>query len=178
MVRFQMHKPSHLPFHMLAWGQYFVQYINCRKFRQNSTGVVDNSKGFPVYHYDTKDIHDGDEYQICNPSSFPLARGGPINVTAISHLNGHRLVREENWKPLKYIYYTECDQIVKYDNDQTFLALSAASNDSTFFTGRRKEKNADSNPEDYMGGLTIWRECGIPGYSLTWPKSNYIYHDV
>ena len=49
--------------------------------------------------------------------------------------------------PIRYVYYTECDQIVRFDNDETFKALSVASNSSTFFVGRRKEKNRDTEPE-------------------------------
>jgi hypothetical protein len=34
----------------------------------------------------------------------------------------------------------------------TLKALSTASNDSTFFVGRRREKIAESVAADYMGG--------------------------
>jgi hypothetical protein len=61
------------------------------------------------------------------------------------------------------------DQIVRFDSVDTFRALSAASNSSCFFTGRRKEKERDSDELDYMGKLSQWRECGEPGYSLHWP---------
>ena len=78
---------------------------------------------------------------------------------------------------IKYVYFTESDQIVYYDSFTTLYALSAASNDSMFIVGKRREKNRESNPEEYMSALNNWRECGTPGYSLTWPKSNLIQID-
>jgi hypothetical protein len=56
--------------------------------------------------------------------------------------------------PIKFVYYTECDQIVHYDSMNTAEAMSSASNESTFFVGRRKEKSPDTEPSDYMGGET------------------------
>ena len=81
------------------------------------------------------------------------------------------------FQPIKFAYYTECDQVVYFDSPQTFQALSAASNATTFFVGRRKEKGRDSNPADYMGTLNQWRECGAPGFSLTWPKEAVVRAD-
>jgi hypothetical protein len=56
--------------------------------------------------------------------------------------------------PIKFVYYTECDQIVHYDSMNTAEAMSSASNESAFFVGRRKEKSPDTEPSDYMGGET------------------------
>lgn len=155
-----------------------MQYINCKKYAGNTSVNIDLTKGFPLLPYDTNGQTTEEEYQICSPSSFPTPRGGPINVSYLSHLPKTKFFQSHKGTPIKFVYYTECDQILKFDTEQTFLALSAASNDTTFFTGRRKEKNSESNPTDYMGGLTIWRECGIPGYSLSWPKSKHVYHDL
>lgn len=79
--------------------------------------------------------------------------------------------------PLKYVYYTECDQIVRFDDEETLLALSAASNNTCFFVGRRKEKRVDADPFNYMDGLGNWRECGVPGFSLTWPRDVHVMID-
>ena len=81
---------------------------------------------------------------------------------------------QSSLKPFRFIYYTEMDQIVRFDSVETFRALSAASNSSCFFTGRRKEKERDSEASDYMGQLTQWRECGEPGYSMTWPADVHV----
>lgn len=63
--------------------------------------------------------------------------------------------------PIKFVYYTECDQIVHYDSMNTAEAMSSASNESTFFVGRRKEKSPDTEPSDYMGGKTQGGQCTL-----------------
>jgi hypothetical protein len=80
-------------------------------------------------------------------------------------------------KPIKYVYYTECDQVVRYDSMDTFRALVAASNETTFFVGRRREKRDDSPAEDYMSNLDIYRQCGSRGFSMRWPKENIVQID-
>jgi hypothetical protein len=79
-----------------------------------------------------------------------------------------------HFHPIRYVYYTESDQIVKFDSMSTFHAISSASNDTTFFVGRRREKQVDSNETDYMGSLNAWRNCGAPGFSLHWPKETLV----
>ena len=100
--------------------------------------------------------------------------------------------------PLKFVYYTECgtthpltthspprdpyscccaDQVVRFDEEGTLAALSAASNSTCFFVGRRKEKKVDADPASYMDGLGNWRECGVPGFSLTWPRDTHVMVD-
>lgn len=94
--------------------------------------------------------------------------------------NGHgagQHQKEKKFYPLRYVYYTECDQVVRYDSNTTFTALTKASNESTFFVGRRKEKKRDSVPEEYMSDLNQWRECGAPGYSIDWPHSYHVQPD-
>jgi hypothetical protein len=77
-------------------------------------------------------------------------------------------------RPFRFVYYTEMDQIVRFDSIETFKALSTASNSSCFFVGRRKEKARDSDPADYMGDLNQWRECGEPGFSMKWPEEIHV----
>lgn len=79
-------------------------------------------------------------------------------------------------QPLRFVYYTECDQIVRFDSETTFDALSAASNESCFFVGRRRDKVYSSAPEDYMGSLDNYRNCGERGYSMIWPGDKYVRH--
>ena len=64
--------------------------------------------------------------------------------------------RKHDIVPIQYIYYTECDQIVKYDTMGTLEAFSSALNESTFLTGRRKEKSPDTSAIDYMGGVCTY----------------------
>ena len=64
-----------------------------------------------------------------------------------------KLKRKHDIVPIQYIYYTECDQIVKYDTMGTLKAFSTALNESTFLTGRRKEKSPETSAIDYMGGV-------------------------
>ncbi len=177
VVHFKMHRPANLPFHLIAWGQHYVKHHNCKSFYSNSVhSHLDNTLGFESgTHIDTNKLNEvrNDLYDICHPNSFPSPRGGPLNVTFITKTE----FSDAGENPIKYIYFSECDQIVRFDSPQTLNALSAATNDSTFFTGRRKEKNYESVPDEYMSGLTIWRECGVPGYSLSWPKSNFVHHD-
>jgi len=87
-------------------------------------------------------------------------------------------VDKKEFHPLKFVYYTECDQIVQFDDEVTLRAVSAASNNTCFFVGRRKEKRVDADPEAYMDGLGNWRECGSPGFSLTWPKDIHVMVDA
>ena len=60
--------------------------------------------------------------------------------------------KKEKKVAIKYVYFTESDQIVKYDTMETFYALSDASNQTTFFAGRRREKNELSDAALYMEG--------------------------
>jgi hypothetical protein len=180
-----MHKPAHLPFHLLAWGQMYLRHYNCYNLYDQSKGYVDEYKGFPVGTIDTTKLENdkSEEYQICSAHGVASPRGSPIEVIfswkneTSSNLFNPANQSASSFIPIKYIYYTECDQIVKYDDMNTFRALTTASNESTFFVGRRREKHRDSEPLQYLNDLNNWRECGTPGYSITWPKSNYVYHD-
>eukprot|EP00981_Chlorochromonas_danica_P008455 scaffold2193_cov179-Ochromonas_danica.AAC.34 len=211
VVQFHLAKPSFLPFHLLAWGQYFMRYHNCHPFyKSNATSSSKTSAadfGFPVGEVDLERLPPGnkEEYEICYPNAITPYSGGPVQVvymkkpadfisraSSIGFRHGnHSHVKEDGKNKataivdhlpvdrqlLRYAYYSECDQIVVFDDLVTLEALSKASNETTFFTGRRKEKQRDSDPRDYMGALNMWRECGTAGYSLSWPKSTFVYHD-
>jgi len=147
-------------------------------------GNTEDLKGFHVGQVDIGKLeqelkdsiaHNPDDYQICYPGSYPKARGSPIKVIYVK--NTTFFDYNSTQVPLRYVYYTECDQIIKFDSWMTFQAISHGLNDSSLFVGRRKEKNAASDPLDYMGNLNMWRECGSPGYSLSWPSSHYVQQD-
>ena len=55
-------------------------------------------------------------------------------------------------EPIQFVYYTECDQVVRYDSEETVVAFSSSSNETALFIGRRREKTVSSAAEDYMGG--------------------------
>ena len=59
--------------------------------------------------------------------------------------------------PLKHIYYTESDQIIHYDSIHTLHALTAATNQSTFFVPRRREKDplTGSPPQGQCSNIVI-----------------------
>ena len=73
-----------------------------------------------------------DEYKVYNNNhtTTPASPTPPVTLTPIP-----RAV------PLKHIYYTESDQIIHYDSIHTLHALTAATNQSTFFVPRRREKD-------------------------------------
>ncbi len=114
-------------------------------------------------------------------SSSAAVATNPTNAAAAAadkHYNLNQQRRPippiNHFHPIRYVYYSECDQIVKFDSMSTFHAISSATNDTTFFVGRRREKHVDSNETDYMGSLTNWRNCGAPGFSLHWPKETLV----
>jgi hypothetical protein len=188
-----MHKPSHLPFHLLAWGQSYVKHYNCFQFYDPTSPEKDIHKGFLIQKVDHSKLPQpnsngeptAEEYNICAKNALSHPKGTPIEVvfnwkdeSKPSLFHPNTTFSPFPFKPIKYVYYTECDQIVKFDDMTTFQALSRATNETTFFTGRRREKHVDSNPANYMGDLNNWRECGNTGYSITWPTSHYVYHDA
>lgn len=216
VVQFSMPKPAHLPFHLLAWGQQFVQKHNCGLLtEQKKEDEVRSKEGKTAVKHATAD---SDVFEICEDKFLAQQHhGGPVNATMFMNFHAFSRVVDSPWikdniehhrknqrrlnednkndtstadkpaangghskaspkqvKPFRFVYYTEMDQIVRFDSVETFRALSAASNSSCFFTGRRKEKERDSEAADYMGRLTQWRECGEPGYSMTWPADVHV----
>jgi len=96
-------------------------------------------------------------YDICSPMSIQhsLYAISPLNIThihyfsssgtgmdthkieklkSIGEIGGHA-VHAVHSHSIRYIYYTEADQIVRFDSLLTFNAVKAASNATTFFSG-------------------------------------------
>ncbi len=185
IVMFNMTKPAHLPFHLLAWGQQFVKKHNC--FHQPTDKKVKVNGGSDTNVWEI--CEDSDDYLMSQHQGGPITVQRMVNFRPFPHIAAdkaftqyfknvkHDGSKEKDKsdskhllvKPFRFVYYTEMDQILRFDSEQTLLAISAASNSSCFFTGRRKEKSRDSSPTDYMGQLTQWRECGEAGYSFTYP---------
>jgi hypothetical protein len=132
------------------------------------------------YIINTNLIPNNTLFEICYPNSIHNSYGTPFNVTYMfnpdkvdveffnlnitnSNLKENNDIylqnksdnnnnfSNENNNLIKFVYYTESDQILKFDSDLTLDVLSSISNETTFFTGRRKEKNRDSDPKDYLG---------------------------
>lgn len=190
-----MAKPSHLPFHMLAWGQQYIYHHNCKSYYDRSLPPfnTEDMVGFAAFPVITTLLPNASEYDICYPNSIARYHGGPVKVSFVwknlthtdhskrsqSSSKGRNLsvVKSKARVPLKFAYYTESDQIVHFDNSETFNMIISAVNESAFFTGRRKEKTVDSDPSRYMDGLNVWRECGASGYLLRWPTSHLVYQE-
>jgi hypothetical protein len=136
-----------------------------------------------------------EEFQICQPTSIQhsLYAISPLNVSSIyyshhhqhyseaSHVNDSGILGGYRFTPfhntaITHIYYTEADQILRFEDDEALEATLAASNATTYFLGRRKEKWTASDPREYMNSLSKGRECGRVGeeYLLNWPTSNQI----
>lgn len=231
IIQFRMGKPAHLPFHLLSWGQLYVQENNCKNMHdfplsggpagagtatttttntslselvsngiQSLTNMITSSisrKLFDKSMLATDRKHSRDPYGICTDNLLKRHHGTPHEVVyhrkAAYYNDIHNISKAafaEYYKlpstnpvhhsvphPINFVYYSECDQIVRFDSMSTFHALSAASNDTTFFTGRRREKKMESEPEAYMGNLDNWRNCGESGYSLRWPRDTEVHYD-
>ena len=227
IVQFRMGKPAHLPFHLLSWGQLYVQENNCKNMNdfplssgpaiatkdanislselvsngiQSISNLITSSVSrrlFDKSNLAADRKHSRDSYLICTDNLLKRHHGTPHEVArhrkASYYNNIHNISKEgfvEYYKlpstnpvhhsvphPINFVYYTECDQIVRFDSLSTFRALSAASNDTTFFTGRRREKRVDSDAEAYMDNLDNWRNCGESGYSLRWPRDTEVFFD-
>lgn len=197
----QFYDPSTITNHLAVASHHHhsPSHTAAASLKEKDTTVVEDMKGFHVGQVDMvrleqaiqSDPEHAEDYQICYPNSFPKAHGGPIKVvyvqnasffqyhnnTTTTATNNSNQSSSSAAVPLRYVYYTECDQIVQFDSWLTFQALSAALNESVLFTGRRKEKNGKSEAMEYLSGLNMWRECGTPGYSLTWPDSKFVQQD-
>ena len=85
---------------------------------------------------------------------------------------------------LRYVYYTESDQILHFSDPLTRRAIMSANNATTFLIGRRMEKQVVKKKDlsttelpMYMSDLLHTRAlCGDPKdvFYLDWPNSTYI----
>ena len=153
IVQFSPQRPAYLPFHLLVWGQKLARDINCVKF---------NHRTYP--HYDQY----AELFGGCRAKG-AVRRMPPspaIDVLFESAANYSDTIT----KPLRYMYYTECDQIVKFDAFSTLRAISSVLNDTSFIVGRRKIKDIASSPGDYRDALSLQRICHCrEGFRFQWP---------
>ena len=135
-----------------------------------------------------------DLMRICEKKGIATPKGTPVNVTYYRASDAYlqqtgkleTIIKEikytvdENTKitkneksnigmkfkniPIKYIYYTESDQIVRYGSPLTMEMLVSATNESTLLSGRRRNKDIQSTATEYMAGkkrrvYLLW--CGV-----------------
>lgn len=137
---------------------------------------------------------ENDLYEICMPGAISRSYVAltPINVTYMtprrdkeeieanpsgivgSVLLGNYPLYPVHKYPIKYIYYTEADQILRFDSIRTFDVITTVTNESHYLTGYRREKHWKSDPNDYMGSLDRGRKCGQECFNIAWPSSKQI----
>ena len=147
IVQLELGRPAYLPFHLLAWGQQLIRLHNC---------------ALPEAKSVTKDHPNFKLYRICDNQ--PFRHKGQVKVHAYNASKLSEEVAADQKKPFKFVYYTESDQVVRFDNANTLNTILQASNSSCFFVGRRKEKDGNSDPKEYMKYLNIFRQCGTSGF--------------
>lgn len=139
-------KPANLPFHLLEFAKQYIKKVNSC-LDAVPPETLDNA------------LNDCNQYFL----SFVNEQKAVLGPTPVG------------WK-VKFLYYTESDQIVKFRDIHVRDAILSATNMTTMFIGRRLEKDWKSPPEEFMNGLIITRSvCGLGLYTLDWPASHYVY---
>ena len=114
--------------------------------------------GLPEAKIVKKDHPNFKLYSICDNQ--PFRHKGEVKVRAYNESKLSKEIATDKKKPIKFVYYTESDQVVRFDSSNTLNTILQASNSSCFFVGRRKEKDGNSEPGEYMKYLNIFRQCG------------------
>lgn len=66
--------------------------------------------------------------------------------------------RQDN--TIRYVYYTEADQILRFKSVDFLYGLASITDEQTFVLPHRREKQVPSSPLLYMSNLTGGRFCG------------------
>lgn len=165
ILRLNIPRPSALPFHILTWGQRFVMHHNCRL-----------SKNGTALHQAGHNAFDSN----CN------LYGQPKNLKNIA-AESKFVVRENHTlhfptrTEINYVYYTESDELVHFQDLDTLRAISLASNRTCLFLGRRAERAFPKvynpanpqPPEDYNHYYMPGRYCGQNGFQLSY-QDNFV----
>jgi hypothetical protein len=117
---------------------------------------------------------DSSSFAVC--SQYSLAGGSAANVMKELHYVASEPRLRLRSLPIRYVYYTEMDQVVHFDSMDLFKAIYGATNASTFFVAKRAERvcSEAESPEDFDKSL-YFRTCGKPGFQLRWPENNYVH---
>jgi hypothetical protein len=165
--RFDIPRPSALPFHVLTWGQRFVMHHNCRLYKKNSTNAATGAGAPGASRSEKCDLykHVPNMKNINAESQFARIK------------NENHSLHFPSSQQIKYIYYTESDQLVSFKDLDTLRVISKGSNSSTLFLGRRAERNFNSkqDPEEYGEYYNPGRWCGKTGFHLNY-QDNVVYN--
>jgi len=89
------------------------------------------------------------------------------------------VVHPAHTTPIKYVYYTEGDQVVRFRDERikdgiagephavltnSLAGISSVLNETLYILGRRRQKARDSPAVEYMDGLDDGRSCGQGSY--------------
>jgi hypothetical protein len=136
VVQLELGRPAYLPFHLLAWGQQFgkslegIESLCCLSpFISFSFRTVREHNCVKVSEYKTiqKGHPNYELYDICDNQSF--RHKGTVIVTSYNKSSLSREKEEavaagtKTLVPFKFVYFTESDQIVRFDSFKTMLTL-------------------------------------------------------
>ena len=145
ILQLEVTRPANLPFNLLVWSQEYIKRKNCLLYFADPTDCMRYS-GPRIAHVGG----------LPNQTVFLEAK---INLS----------------EPIRYVYYTESDQILRIRDHFTFQAISAASNETCFIFPHRREKvELLEDTDKYMEGLSLGRKCGKIGFAIDWPRSRYV----
>lgn len=158
IIQFQLNKNANLPFHLLAYGQQFVKHHNCRIF--NNTDLMERARFQDVFEICDTEASLAAELEMKKKNKHHRGRvfnqhGNITFYQPSPTYTGARLDLE-----IRYVYFTEADQIVHFENMDTLYGIASMTNITTFVLPRRREKIFPSPPELYNANLTEGRHCG------------------
>lgn len=101
---------------------------------------------------------------------------------------GGAVVHPVHSTPIKYVYFTEGDQLVRFRDERikddipttssssssSLIGISSVLNETLYIIGRRREKARDSSAVEYMGELDDGRSCGLGSYYYSYDYSRTI----
>lgn len=144
LVQFNVSAPSSLPYNALTWTQQLVISTNC--------------EGSFARHE-----------RLCAESETGAYAHTRQQLLVVAHDAARAPLPH-----IEFVFFNEADQLVRFDSEETFEAVSAVSNASSFVSARRREKSSFSPAESYESGLGHGRDCGVGGYELRWPASHLV----
>lgn len=131
-------------------------------------GAGAGGRGIPFVRADSA------SFKVC--SQYAIAAGNPSNMYSMLQYVANEPRMRLRDQLIRYVYYTEMDQVVHFDSMDLFKAIYSATNSSAFFVAKRAERVCIDNesPEDFDKSL-FSRSCGKSGYQLRWPQENYVH---
>ena len=160
VIRFDVPRNSNLPFYLLAWAQLRLFDQNCLETCSIDTyihTVFSDSLGTLSCSF----CDDSRE----NMMALYFEHIRNVIVSAISkHPAKDFLGRISS---VRYLYYSESDQILNINHLKTLEAITAASTMHSVILGRRRFKHGLKYPYDYDKLLARGPGCGREGFYIT-----------